>query len=191
MEDAAALQYPTLSPNQLFLQHQELSINIQAHIAELYVWRTNWELANPSACYEVLNPSSSEHGELLFPSILHYSTLTAPCEVTTYNAILLLLLKLAYEIIGPGFNLSFRSPFTVRFPTLSYPLLSNPLYLPGHAPSPQAIATEICRSAQYHLLEEQSSAGAFYLLFPLRVAYQAFEDGDPEKVWLEALMERT
>jgi hypothetical protein len=49
MEDAAALQYPTLSPNQLFLQHQELSINIQAHIAELYVWRTNWELANPSA----------------------------------------------------------------------------------------------------------------------------------------------
>lgn len=103
-----------------------------------------------------------------------------------YNAILLLLCRLGCEVISNTFN-----PNSLSLLPLSYAVLSTThLYLPGHAPSQQAIATEICRSADYHLLEKQSGAGTFCVLFPLRVAYQEFDDGAREKVWLERLMKR-
>jgi hypothetical protein len=52
-----------------------------------------------------------------------------------------------------------------------------------------AVATEICRSVEYHL-DCGNSAGAFYLVFPLRLAWQTFEDGTREKKWCEAVMGR-
>ena len=187
MEDAVALKIPTLSPDQLFPKHQVLSNEIRAYLEKLYTWRTNWEVANPGACREVLNPSIIENDESLFPTILHYSTLTAAYEITTYNAILLLLLKLGYEIIGSAFNPSAQFLNEAPLSIISTILSSNPLYLPGHASNLEAIAIEICRSADYLL---NSSAGAFFLLFPLRVAYQTLEDETKEKHWLEAIMQR-
>lgn len=190
MEDAIALKRPILSPDHFFYQLQTLSSKLEAHLGELYTWRLDWELANPDACYEVANPSKSEVQDPLFPTILYFTTLTAANEITTYNAILLLILKLGYDAIGSSFMTSALSiasaPLTISQPVVS----SNPLYLPGNAPNPQAIATEICRSAEYHLLDDQRSGGAFFLLFPLRIAYQAFEEGAREKQWLEALMQR-
>jgi hypothetical protein len=186
MEDAAALQNPNLTPDHYLVLHQTLSNNIVAHLAELYAWRATWEEANPHACYEVPNPTISEDQEALFPTILHFPALMTANEVTTYNAILLLLHRLGFEIIGPSFNPNSLSLLPISFQMPS----KNPLYLPGHAPSPQAIATEICRSAEYHLLEKHSSAGSFFLLFPLRVAYQAFDDRTREKLWLQTIMER-
>lgn len=186
MEDAATLQNLNLIPKQFLVLHQMLSDKIEAHLAELYAWRAAWEEANPHSCYEVPNPTILEDQEPLFPTTLHFRTLTTANEVTTYNAILLLLYRLGFEIIGPSFNVNSSSLLPISFRMVS----NNPLYLPGHAPSSQAIATEICRSAEYHLLGNQSSAGAFFLLFPLRVAYQAFDDSAREKLWLVALMKR-
>lgn len=191
MQDASDLQNPTLSPDQLLPLYQSLSRNIEAHLAELYAWRMSWEQANPHACHEVPNLSPQQNP--LFPSILHFSDLSAANEITFYNSILLLLYQLGFQIIGPSsFNPNSPSllPKSGTLPDQPPILSSNPLCLPGHAPSAQAIATEICRSAEYHLLEEQGNAGAFFLLFPLRLAYQTFEDGAREKIWLEGLMTR-
>jgi hypothetical protein len=52
----------------------------------------------------------------------------------------------------------------------------------------QEIATEICKSIHYHLLDEHSSAGPFYLLFPIRKAYRAFAPSSKEAGWLRAIM---
>jgi hypothetical protein len=186
MEDAAALHIPDLAPEQRLLLHQTLSNKIEGHLEELYAWRTVWEEANPHACFEVPNPSALNDKNALFATILHFSNLAAAIEVSMYNAILLLLCRLGYEVIDNNFN-----PNSPSLLPLSSALSSpRALYLPGHARSQQAIATEICRSADYHLLEKHSGVGAFCLLFPLRVAYQVFDDGAREKAWLEGLMKR-
>lgn len=118
----------------------------------------------------------------LFPTVLHYSSLTLANEITVYNAILLLFLRLGSQIIGPIFNtsiLSFDLPVDLNY---------GPLLPPGLAPSAQAVATEVCRSVEYHLQDVQSSAGAFFLLFPLKVAYLAFDPASREACWLKVVM---
>jgi hypothetical protein len=40
------------------------------------------------------------------------------------------------------------------------------------------------------ILDQHKSVGALMLLFPVRVAYQAFEPGSMESHWLEEVMER-
>lgn len=52
----------------------------------------------------------------------------------------------------------------------------------------QDVAIEICKSVHYRLLDQHSSAGPFYLLFPLRTAYQAFAPASREAAWLQAMM---
>jgi hypothetical protein len=52
----------------------------------------------------------------------------------------------------------------------------------------QEIAREICKSVHYHLLDQHNNAGPFYLLFPLRAAYEAFAPASREAGWLQAMM---
>jgi hypothetical protein len=49
-------------------------------------------------------------------------------------------------------------------------ITNDALYFPGEARNAQEVAIEICKSVDFHLLDHQSSAGAFFLLFPLHVS---------------------
>jgi len=187
-EDAKVLHRPGLPPQQRKIAHTLLSNNIVLHLQQLYNWRTRWDQLNPSACYET--NSREKHwqsskldaqDELLFPTVLYYTCLETANEITTYNGTLLLLLKLGFQTIGPSFDTSYSSP------SIPPACTGSPLYPPGSALSAVAIATEICRSAEYHL-NCGNSAGAFYLVFPLRVAWATFEDGTREKIWCESMM---
>ena len=189
LEDATTLKNSNMDSDCFCLLHDTLSNNIQAHLNQLYSWRAKWGIANPNFCHEVPNYSLFEHSRNLFPTILQFSDISKATTITTYNATLLLLLKLGEEVAGQKFSSSSVSPpisssnLVFSKPSLEhYPLRSTPQL--------RAIATEICKSAEYQLLEHHCSVGAFSLVFPLRVAYQTFEQGSPEKDWLERMMKR-
>jgi len=118
----------------------------------------------------------------LVPTFLHYTSLSLANEITICNAIPLLLLRLGSQIIGSCFDPS--------IPSLNLPkaLNYNPLYPAGSAPNAQAVAIEICRSIEYHLLDAACSAGAFFLLFPISLAYRTFDPTSREARWLTIIM---
>jgi len=184
LEDASALHDEALRSDERVHLHTRLSGNIYSHLGALYQWRWEWERNNPHCCYETEKIQAPGEAQPIFPAMLSFASLIRANEINIYNCILLLLLKLGSEVIGPSFN------FAISNQTHLHNTSSNPLYLPGQAPNPLAIAAEICRSVDYHLLEHQNSAGAFFLLFPLRLAYQTFNEGTNERRWVVGVLEK-
>ncbi|KUJ11340.1 uncharacterized protein LY89DRAFT_786952 [Mollisia scopiformis] len=181
MEDVDQLQSPQMSPEEFIKHHAFVSGRITSCLKELYGWRASWQRQNPHACWEVLSTDSTT-GSILFPLVFNYKSLIEANALTFYNALLLLLLKVASQVIGPQFDPSTCAAHLPR--GLRY----EPLIPPGLAPNAQAIAYEICKSVEYLLGAERRRAGAFFLLFPLRVAWQAFNPVDMEAVWLQGIM---
>jgi hypothetical protein len=88
IEDATKIQGSALEPSNLASQYESISENILIHLGELYKWRSAWQRANPSACHEAPTAfDSPADTQILFPTVLCYSTLTAANEITLYNAI--------------------------------------------------------------------------------------------------------
>ncbi|TVY71553.1 Uncharacterized protein LSUE1_G007601 [Lachnellula suecica] len=185
LEDSDELERSELLPEQRVMDRRRLSDDINLHLQQLYAWREKWAQLNPEACNEVPSleqtPPSSDskrQSEPLFPAVFHYSSLTAANEITSYNAILLLLLRLARQVIGPSFRTSYSTT------NLRPASTQSPLQPPGTANTLTA-AKEICKSVKFHL-NCGDSAGAFFMLFPLR--WQAFGDGTREKKCCEAVI---
>lgn len=118
------------------------------------------------------------------PNSYPFQILMIANGVTIYNAILILLRWIGYQVIGPTFD---PAGVYIDVPEgIEY----GPLYAPREAPNGQAIAMEICRAVEYHLEEERKSAGGFFLLFPLSVACQVFEPGSREAEWLREVLDK-
>ncbi|CZR65851.1 uncharacterized protein PAC_15751 [Phialocephala subalpina] len=185
MEDAAMLQSSRLSGEEFTVHRVLLSENITSTLKTLYEWRVSWQHRCPNSCWEILSNevcASTAEPTLLFPVVFDFASLTHANEITLYNAILLLLLRLSFQVISPNFDPSlpaFHLPQDLDY---------GPLFPPGLAPNAQAVAIEICKSVEYHLAKERRRAGAFFLLFPLRVAWQAFDPADKEALWLQGVM---
>lgn len=167
-------------------RNNELTSRIMECLRSLYEWRTTLEENNPNSCTEF--PNSSKESEPLFPVMLHFSSFRLANEITTYDAILLLLLRSGTQIMGHNFDASIAASRL----SILYPLPQSALLLPGSVGScnARAVALEICRSIEFHLLGEKTGAGAYFLLFPLRLAYQNFEKGSRVSRWLEGVMAR-
>lgn len=182
MEDADLLCCPEMSLEDFDERQAMVSERILLTLKELYDWRVTWQrrqCSNP--CWEIAS-NDSMTDTVLFPLVLQYQSLLEANAITLYNAILLLLIRLGFQVIGPQFNptaCSLHLPQDIDY---------TPLLAPGSAPNPQELAIEICKGVEYHLLEERRRAGAFFLMFPLRVAWQAFEPGHPVAIWLEGIM---
>ena len=85
-------------------------------------------------------------------------------EITLYNAILLLLFRVGFQVVGPSFSPLFcplHLPQDIDY---------RPHIPPGSTPKNGAVAIEICKTIEYHLHEERRRGGAFFLLFLLRLA---------------------
>jgi hypothetical protein len=106
--------------------------------------------------------------------IQRYSTLSAANEICCYNTFLLVILRLGYQVIGPTFASTYPSLHLLGI--LDY----GPLSPPGLAPDAKTVATEICKSVEYHLLYPARSATDFFLLFPLWLAYPELEPDSKE-----------
>ncbi|KAE8445894.1 hypothetical protein EG329_012673 [Mollisiaceae sp. DMI_Dod_QoI] len=183
MEDANMLQSSELSPEDFTTHHTVLSENIFSCLKTLYEWRVSWQRQNPDSCWEVLSTelSRSAGTQALFPIVFQFTSLPAATDIALYNAVLLLLLRLGFQVIGPqfDFSLAISSPQDINY---------GPLIPPGLAPDARSVAIEICKSVDYHLVDDRRGAGAFFLLFPLRVAWQALHPASPEAVWLKSIM---
>ena len=180
MEDAEVLLSPHLNGETAQEGHLVLSRKILVEMKMLYEWRAGWAKKNQGCWWEV--PTSCPKTKHIYPNAIHFRSLMIANETTIYNAILLLLRQLDFQVIGPAFDPSgiyLELPKGVEY---------GPLYAPRAAPDSKAIATEICRTVEYHLAEERNSAGGFFLLFPLTVACQVFEPDSRETKWLGEMM---
>ncbi|KAG4436326.1 hypothetical protein IFR05_008179 [Cadophora sp. M221] len=159
-----------------------LSQKVLAELKMLYEWRASWARENQGSWWEV--PSACPKTRDLFPTVIHFKSLLVANGATIYNAILLLLRSIGYQVIGPTFD---PAGVYLDIPTgIDYGVL----YAPREAPDGAAIAREICRMVEYHLGEERKSAGGFFLLFPLSVAWRVFEEGRREAEWVRGVMDR-
>jgi hypothetical protein len=154
-------------------------------MARLIEWRLGFEREFPNCCYEVnTDPGTSlsvDAKGVLFPTILHYRSLSEAADIMLYDSSLLMLLNINQFTTGQAFVFDTKVTETVQ--------RTNPLYLPGETSSFREIALEICRSIEYHMLPIHSNAGSFFTLFPARVAYFAMSRTSREAVWIESILQ--
>jgi hypothetical protein len=179
MEDADTIQFSDMAPEDLLARRNLVLQNLASLWTTLYEWRVSWQLQNPASSWEV--PSTTDQSP--FPVVLHFSSLIHANEITLYNATLLLLFRIGFQVVGPSFNPLFS---LLHLPQdIDY----RPHIPPGSALNIGAVAIEICKTIEYHLHEERRRGGAFLLLFPLRLAWQAFEPSSTEATWIQGIME--
>lgn len=179
MENADTIQFSDMAPEELLARRNLVLQNLTCLWATLYKWRVSWQLQNPSSSWEV--PSTTDHSP--FPYVLQFSSLIHAKEFTLYNAILLLLFRIGFQVVGPSFNPLF-SPLH-----LPQDIDYRPHNPPGLTSNIGAVAIEICKSVEYHLHEDRRGGGALFLLFPLRLAWQTFEPSSTQATWIQGIME--
>ncbi|KAF2812158.1 uncharacterized protein BDZ99DRAFT_382807 [Mytilinidion resinicola] len=157
---------------------QHIVNKVSEILKKLESWKIQWDSEHGNACFEVAAPQTgpvyhNPDGETMsvWSTILHYESLSAANETTLYNAILILLLKLAQDLL-----------LFTDDPNFGGDLIASRMYAAG---------IEICRSVEYHLLHYQVGVGSFYVLFPLRMAWQAVgRSNSCIGLWLEHLLQR-
>jgi hypothetical protein len=193
MEDLDYLQ-KTESPEEKFHVCSEITEAIKSLSKRLLDARFDWEILNPNVAQEVVPPKASEqpyspvdeNGNLLFDSLIDYKSLQLCVEMGIYFSIVFFLRGFSLAVDEKESILD--TPMTLASPRRSNPALKFPHELPSFRES----AVEICRSAEYYLQSVHGITGAYFLLFPLRVAQYAFEEEREEDyaivMWMRKVM---
>lgn len=165
----------------------ELRASILNHLQQVIEWRWIFEIDNPSVAQVIpVDPATSltidEDSRPLFPTVFHFADLHVANTILQYNTIILWLLRAASHVLDGPFSLS-------MIPLLGGPPeRTNPLNLPGKDPTDGTLlAHEVCQSLEYRILRVRSSAVAFPLLLPLRVASVFSDPESKEAKWLVRL----
>ena len=180
-EDATTLL--DLNASEEASSYKQVCCRIISSLQELYTWRWKWEAECPNSCYEVKSSRSCD----IFSTILHFKDPNHASLITHYNAILLVLLRLQGALQIPHSSAAEGEAYgSSQFQANNN--FGNALFLPGQAKSETDIARELCRSIEYQLLGVGGRAGAYNLLFPLRIAHQTFDYTSAEAIWLRQIM---
>ena len=141
-------------------------------------WNQDWELLHGHKLQETqpLLPLSSlfpftSKEELPWSTVYTYLNLDLANDHAMYNAtlILLLLCKKSLLLLQPECDIDEIASISLQA---------------------ELAGVEICRSVDYHLMDFQEGIGGLYLLFPMRVAWQAVgESSSPAGRWLESICE--
>lgn len=156
--------------------------------------RFDWEILNPNAAREVVPSKTAEkpysaveeNGNLLFDSLIYYKNLQLCVEMGIYFSIIFFLRSFSEAVGEPDILDTLTTPLVI-------PQRSNPaLKLPQELPSYRDSAVEICRSVEYYLQSGHGLSGAYFLLFPLRVAQYGFEETEEKDyaivMWIRKVM---
>ncbi|MCJ1338537.1 hypothetical protein MMC09_003826 [Bachmanniomyces sp. S44760] len=189
LSDTISLESGKLLPSEALDLHADLCRRILAIFEDIYQWRWEWEHrfgqeVRNAFSNSVLNQYSD--GNIVWPSIFQYPLLTRASEIINYNSALILLLRLRRANLGDSFDFSFdesnpSSPVESSDPSKIH------LHLPGECGTPLAAAIEICRSVEYCLSQGESSAGAYFVMFPLRMAHLAIQPNSQYAPWLRKI----
>ncbi|CAG8959955.1 hypothetical protein HYFRA_00012672 [Hymenoscyphus fraxineus] len=152
------------------MDFQNLCASVTMHLRNLYNWRAAWEAQYPNCAYLVPNTDP----DLPFSTAIHYTEMKRAVENCHYHTSLLALYRMARILYGPTFS---STSITADVPIIR----TNPvLLLPSDSKTLQDIAHEFMRSIPYHLLEPHRHGGYFFLMFPLRSAFEVFREGSLE-----------
>lgn len=153
----------------------EYKVDLYKCFRSAYEWRAAWEEMYPNVSYEATPTFLSP-----FATCIRYQKLEFALGIAFYNAILLIITMAGVDIWGQSYDhcLAARDlPYSTTNPSLLSPGVST-----------RDSALEIIRSAEYHLTGPHASAGAFYLVMPLKVAWDAMPKDTLERFWIEQVM---
>ena len=161
--------------------HNDLLRRIGDLLDQLDQWKQRGGLENLGCCREVAPDSATptlanDHGVQVpaWTTVLEYESLDSANQATLYHAALILILRLAQE------TARFAVPAPVQ-------------YLDALSSSEKIVSASlvICRSVKYHLQMMHCGAGSFFLLFPLRTAYDSISRSHPAiGTWLEHILQQ-
>lgn len=191
MEDLDHLQ-KNENPEEQRRMCDEIRESIKSLSKRLLDVRFDWEILNPNVAREVIPSQISdrpcspvdEKGNLLFDSHIYYNSLQLCVEMGIYFSIVFFLRNFIQAIGEEEENI-------LDTPPLVIPRRSNlALKLPHELPSYRDSAIEVCRSVEYFLQSAHGITGAYFLMFPLRVAQFAFEEDEDYEivVWMRKVM---
>jgi hypothetical protein len=150
----------------------ELATKARHILHELEQWNQVRTSNLLHACFEVPSPPTTptymdSNGQTtpIWPTILHYHSLHHSNLVTLYNGALVLVLRFILGIETNCFDGEY---------------LQSRMHKAG---------ITICRSVEYHYQQSSGEQGGFFLLFPLRMAYDAVGRSNPAiESWLKEVL---
>lgn len=162
------------------IEYAKLQKNIANLLDQLNKWEQNWEKNNTGYCYEVNSPVTTpilvDHWGRSVPAwetVIEYKSLYHANSIVVYHATLIMVQSLANQLLFSG-EPPQDSQNKSSFPDRNF-----------------AAALTICRSVEYHLQSMRKGAGSFFLLFPLRMAYDAIGRSNPLiGAWLQNVLEQ-
>jgi hypothetical protein len=161
----------------------ELVQRIEYQLARAHNWRWQWDEVNPGVAWEV-DPELLPADQVLTKNrpirkVLQFSSFSKATELCLYNAILLFLLGLLWNLkpVSPDPSESLRPS-------------QSSLYMPGNVDSLTEPAVEICRAFEYQLLNvKQCRDSALFWLFPLGMASKALEEDFEYLAWIKSMLD--
>ncbi|KAH8692400.1 hypothetical protein BGW36DRAFT_45387 [Talaromyces proteolyticus] len=188
MEDLDILRQAETEAKQCSIRDRIRTTILSLHKRLLDI-RCDWEIITANAAYEA-PPQRSEHvyssvdetGSALFTSLLGFKDLQTCVEMGMYHVILFFLRDFENEIGMEQVN---------NTPSLAMPKRSNPgLKFPHELMTVRDIGIDICRSVEFFLQPSHGLTGAYFLIFPLRVAQFAFELDEDRAIvaWTRKIM---
>lgn len=159
-------------------------------LSEPFVWRWDWERFHPKAAFETApdrmkSTCIDANGISIFETIFFYRHFLESREPLLYNTALLIIMSLARAWkVEDAVSLA-QSTVSIQ----DRPMRPNPLALPHGALSLEEVSEESCRSVKYQLQGAHMSAGAMFLLLPLRILVTSSQ-GERRKSWLIGIMKR-
>lgn len=168
------------SPCDRSIEYVKLRRNISNVLDQLSQWEQDWEINNVGYSYEVSAPVTTpimvNHWGRSVPAwetVIEYKSLYHANVVAVFNATVILVQLLADELTFSG-ELPRDSQNQGSFPDRKF-----------------VASLTICRSVEYHLQSMRKGAGSFFLLFPLRMAYDAIGRSNPViGTWLQNVLQQ-
>lgn len=159
-----------------YMQLQQLLEKARNTLGSLHRWNDAWVMANGQVYTKVLPPNTipssidaSGQDAPLWTSVFQFESLYHANALTLYYATLILVLRLVASIQVALGECEDKS------------IPEQQIYDAG---------LFICRSVDYHLNQTWTEMGAFNLLFPLRMAYEAIgREHDAIRAWLQKVLE--
>jgi hypothetical protein len=154
----------------------------------IFYWRWSWHLANPDGAWELPAQTicSLTNKPRVFGKVLHFLTLDLATEIMLYNAILLWLLGLAWQLDPDHASYHIATVAQSINPVASGPSdMRGPLHLAGQAVHLRDAALEICRCMEYHIqnIKYGHNSSLFYL-FPIGMAWSVLQAEELYKQWI-------
>ncbi|KAL9091901.1 MAG: hypothetical protein Q9165_004653 [Trypethelium subeluteriae] len=152
-------------------------------LSSLHDWRQTYSSVFATHCWKApsLGLSCDSDGSI-FPTVFWYTSLEAANLVTLHATLQLLATEQSHILHNPSYSTSIPAYLSAKY--------YKTQAFEDHLPTVVPLAHVIMRNVEYHLQPAHANSGAFYIMFPARLAYTALRRERRESVWLRRVIER-